>query len=353
MSDCSSPTLPRVALTLGDVAGIGPEVAVRAALDPGLRARARLVLVGRPEVVRRAGAMLQLPFDLTVHAAWSDWPPDEVGPSSTPLEVVVAGAADVADVPAGVIDARAGRAAYEALLSATDAALAGKLDAVVTAPLHKESLRLAGVHEPGHTEILARRCGVAAHAMMLHLPPGGMIHQKYGLSVAHVTLHTSIASVPGLLTVPRIREAIRLLDEFLQRLGCARPRIGVCALNPHAGEHGLFGDEEARLIEPAVAAEVAGGRDVRGPLPADTLVRSAIVEGRYDGLVAMYHEQGHIPFKLIGFDRAVNVTLGLPIIRTSPSHGTAFDIAWQGVARADGMCGAIETAVRLAGSRRV
>jgi 4-hydroxythreonine-4-phosphate dehydrogenase len=342
--------LPRVALTLGDVAGIGPEVAVRAALDPRVLEVCGPALVGRPEIVERVVGRLGLCAEVAVHASLAEWRQTDSKPLVGRLDVCVAGSADAAEAPIGTIDARAGRAAYDALIAATDAALAGDIDALVTAPLHKESLRLAGILQPGHTEILAERCGARAHAMMLHLPCGGPIAQEHGLSVAHVTLHTSIASVPGLVSTPRIRDTIRLLDGFLRQLGCTRPRIGVCSLNPHAGEHGLFGDEEGRLIEPAVAAEVAAGLDVRGPLPADTLVRSAIVDQKYDGLVAMYHEQGHIPFKLIGFDRAVNVTLGLPIVRTSPSHGTAFDIAWQGLARAEGMVGAILTAVQLARS---
>jgi 4-hydroxythreonine-4-phosphate dehydrogenase len=164
--------------------------------------------------------------------------------------------------------------------------------------------------------------------------------------VAHVTLHTSIRSVPGLLSVPHIRETIHLIDGFLKRMGCAAPRIGVCALNPHGGEGGLFGDEESRLIEPAVLDARRLGIDANGPIPADALLRRA-VHGEFDGVAAMYHDQGHIALKLIGFDRAVNVTLGLPIVRTSPSHGTAFDIAWKGKARADGMIGAIRCAAHL------
>lgn len=343
---------PVVAVTLGDVAGIGPEVAVRGALDARVRQQVRPLLVGRPEVVKRAVMLSGLAAEVAVIESAAaieerfahDAPERQ---ESLLIPVLVAGGSDVEHVRPGEIDARAGQGAYDALIAAIDLALGGAVDAVVTAPLHKESLRLAGIPLPGHTEVLAERCGAASHAMMLHLPQGGMISQPQGLSVAHVTLHTSIASVPGLLTIDRIRDTIRLLHGFLLQLGIPQPRIGVCSLNPHAGEHGLFGDEEGRIIEPAVAAEHAAGIDVRGPWPADTLVRSAIVDARYDGLVAMYHEQGHIPFKLIGFDRAVNVTLGLPIVRTSPSHGTAFDIAWQGIARPEGMCGAMLTAARL------
>ena len=158
-------------------------------------------------------------------------------------------------------------------------------------------------------------------------------------------------SVPGLLTTPHIEETIHLIDRFLKRVGCESPRIGVCALNPHAGEEGLFGDEEATLIAPAVEAARRTGVLATGPIPADALLRRA-VHGEFDGVAAMYHDQGHIALKLIGFERAVNVTLGLPVIRTSPSHGTAFDIAWQGHARADGFIEAVRTAAMLATNRK-
>ena len=347
----SSSARPRVAVTLGDVAGIGPEVAVRAALSDALRERIDPILVGNADVVRRALQLVDPAADDLV--CLSELPSAGRPAVSRSGQVICwnVGSPEVSEVPPGQIDARAGRGAYDALLAATDAALAGQVDAVVTAPLHKEALRLAGICAPGHTEILAERCGVREHAMMLLLPQGEAIANPAGLSVAHVTLHTSIASVPGLLSTPRIRETIRLLDRFLRQLGVERPRLGVCALNPHAGEHGLFGHEESEIIEPAVQAEAGAGLDVRGPFPADTLVRRAVVYSEFDGLVAMYHDQGHIPFKLIGFDRAVNVTLGLPIVRTSPSHGTAFDIAWQGIARADGMQAALLTATRLCQSR--
>jgi 4-hydroxythreonine-4-phosphate dehydrogenase len=182
--------------------------------------------------------------------------------------------------------------------------------------------------------------------MMLYLPPGNTIRGPYGLGIAHTTLHTSIASVPSLLSEASIRATIGLVDGFLKRLACERPRVGVCALNPHAGEEGLFGDEEARLIAPAVASAQAAGINAQGPYPADTLIRRATL-GEFDGITAMYHDQGHIALKLIAFGTAVNVTLGLPIVRTSPSHGTAFDIAWQGQADATGMIEAIRVAAKL------
>ena len=332
---------PRLALTCGDVAGVGPEVVVRshAAMLP--LSDWQTVIGGCPVVVRRAVEMLSLDWKVaTIEECGADW--SRVGQ----LVVWNPSESDVEHVPVGVADARAGRAAYDWLVASTRAALAGQIDAIVTAPLSKLGLSRAGIHFPGHTEILAAECGGAEVAMMLYLPPGEPLAPGHSLSIAHATLHTSIASVPGLLTRERVRETIQLVDTFLQRIG-ETPQIGVCALNPHAGEEGLFGDEEARVIAPAVKEARSQGIDVIGPRPADTLIKSA-VEGRYNGVVAMYHDQGHIALKLIGFHRAVNVTLGLPIIRTSPSQGTAYDIAWCGQADPSGMVSAIETAVRLA-----
>ena len=337
-------TAPRLAITLGDVAGVGPEVVVRslAALLP--QRDWQVVIVGCPVVVRRALAMLSLEWEVaSVEECGDDWCREG--------RLVVWNPASVAvnEVPIGVADARAGRAAYDWLVAATRAALAGQIDALVTAPLSKLGLHRAGIDFPGHTEILAAECGVPEVAMMLYLPPGEPLVPGQSLSIAHATLHTSLASVPGLLTTQRVRDTIQLIDGFLKRIG-ETPRIGVCALNPHAGEEGLFGDEEARVIAPAVAEAHQGGINVVGPRPADTLIKSA-VEGAFNGIVAMYHDQGHIALKLIGFHRAVNVTLGLPIIRTSPSQGTAYDIAWTGKADPSGMISAIETAVRLVASR--
>ena len=252
-----------------------------------------------------------------------------------------------AQVDSGAIDRRAGAAAYEYLLAAASAALSGLVDAITTAPLNKAALHLAEHPYPGHTEILAEACKVDDFGMMLYLPPGRTIESPNGLGVVHTTLHTSIRSVPDLLSAVAVEEKIRLIARFMQDLGCCEPRVGVCALNPHAGENQLFGDEESRIIAPAVAAAEKAGINVTGPLPADTLLRRAVF-GDFDAVVAMYHDQGHIALKLIGFERAVNVTLGLPIIRTSPSHGTAFDIAWTGTAHADGMLEAIRIATLLA-----
>ena len=341
---------PRVAITLGDVAGVGPEVVVRALAHDSLHRECRPVVVGSAEVMKRAAALLGKPLTFfTVDGpTFESMPMEKQGLLHTPIPCWNPSSADVSNLPAGVLDARAGAAAYDWLVAATQAALDGRVDAIVTAPLNKAALHLAGHIYPGHTEILAERCGVADFAMMLYLPPGEAVRGEFGLGVAHVTLHTSIRSVPGLLSTSAIREKIGLVDRFVRRIGCPQPRVGVCALNPHAGEQGLFGDEESTLIAPAVHQATAHRIHAIGPLPADTLLQRA-VGGEFDGVVAMYHDQGHIALKLIGFHRAVNVTLGLPIVRTSPSHGTAFDIAWQGKAREDGLLEAIRIAVRLCG----
>jgi 4-hydroxythreonine-4-phosphate dehydrogenase len=217
--------------------------------------------------------------------------------------------------------------------------------------LHKEALRLAGHDYPGHTELLAELCGVGDFAMMLYLAGGEPIRSPAGLAVVHVTLHTALRRVFDELTTEAVLARIRLADRFMTRLKLdSRPRIAVCALNPHGGEGGLFGDEERRIIGPAIERALAEGVRVEGPLPADTLMIHAR-DGKYDAVVAMYHDQGHIAVKLLGMHRAVNVTLGLPIVRTSVAHGTAFDLAWQARANLGSMAEAIRVACRLAGGR--
>jgi 4-hydroxythreonine-4-phosphate dehydrogenase len=248
---------------------------------------------------------------------------------------------DLEAVRPGQVSAAAGRAAYDFLCRAIDWTLAGAAEGIVTAPLHKEGLRAAGLPYPGHTEILAERCGVRAFAMVLAVP---------GLAVAHVTLHMALRDVFRHLSTPAVLEKAHLLDRLLTRLLGRRPRLGVAALNPHAGDGGLFGDEEATLIAPAVAAARRDGLDVSGPWPADTLFVRAR-GGEFDGVVAMYHDQGHIALKLFGVGRAVNISAGLPLVRTSVAHGTAYDIAGRGVADAGSLVEAVRVAALLAGRR--
>ncbi|QDT28305.1 4-hydroxythreonine-4-phosphate dehydrogenase PdxA [Gimesia panareensis] len=336
--------LPRIALTMGDASGIGPQLLDALCSQPELHQLCCPVVYGNTAVLKRAAQHSRSGLEVIA----VDQLPDDFESQPGTVFCIDRGQADVAEAVPCQVDARAGRGAYDYLVSAIDDCLAGKVDGITTAPLNKESLNRAGIEYPGHTEILADRCRVADFGMMLYLPHSAVIHPPAGLGIVHATLHTSIASVPGLLKTDDIYEKTRLISELSQIMGAAAPRVAVCALNPHAGEHGLFGDEEARIIAPAVERARAAGLDATGPLPADTLIRRAVY-GEFDAVVAMYHDQGHIPFKLLGFDQAVNITLGLPIVRTSPSHGTAFDIAWSDVPPdIKGIMEAVKAAVKLA-----
>ena len=337
---------PLVALTMGDVAGVGPELIARAWADEPLRAIARPFVVGDSGTLRRAVALLGTGAVVRAIAR-----PGDAEPSTGVIPCLDATGQDLSGVRPGVVDARAGRASSDFLVAAIDLALAGRVDAIVTLPLQKESLHAAGVPHPGHTEILAERCRAPEHAMMLYLraPEGS---PRPGLGVVHATLHVALRRVFDLLTVDAVAAKIRLADEALRPLTGGRPpRVAVAGLNPHAGENGLFGDEERTIIAPAVARCVAEGVDATGPIAADTLFARALA-GEFDAVVAMYHDQGHVAIKTIGFDRAVNVTLGLPIVRTSVAHGTAFDIAWQGKAGTASLVEAARVAARIVEGRR-
>ncbi len=341
---------PTLAITMGDVAGIGPEVIACSLSKADYRSRFHPVVVGDADVLERAAQLLKL--DLPIEEIDSLSELESAKQDSNVVLCWNPSNVAAADVPPGRIDGRAGKAAYDWLVAATKAALDGSIDGIVTAPLSKAALHAGGVFYPGHTEILAEQCGVKDFAMMLYLPKCSVVKGPYGLGVAHVTLHTSIASVPGLLSTQAIEEKILLMQRFMRQIGCPEPRIGVCALNPHAGEEGLFGDEEARIIAPAVQSARRQEVAAEGPYPADTLLQRA-VHGAFDGIVAMYHDQGHIALKLIAFQKAVNVTLGLPIIRTSPSHGTGFDISWRGMADDGGLREATRVAIELCQRREL
>jgi 4-phospho-D-threonate 3-dehydrogenase / 4-phospho-D-erythronate 3-dehydrogenase len=358
----ASQDLTLVGLTMGDVAGIGPEVIARAWLDPALHARARPVVIGDAGVLRRAARIIGDVPPLEIQVVHS---PEEAEPTSLVIPCLSVGdcSQDLTDVRPGVVDLRAGRAAYEFLNTAIDLALEGRIDAITTLPLNKQALHEAGVNHPGHTEILAERCNVLDHAMMLYLEGGSNEsmtdvgsgdRRPHGLGVVHVTLHVALRRVFDLLSREAILSKIRLADRAMRPLtGGPPPRIAVTSLNPHAGEDGLFGDEERTLIRPAVEDARSYGLDVTGPLPNDTLFYHAL-RGEYDAVVAMYHDQGHIALKTVGFQRAVNVTLGLPIVRTSVAHGTAFDIAWKGQADASSLIAAVRVAARIvAGKSRI
>ncbi|QEG36709.1 4-hydroxythreonine-4-phosphate dehydrogenase PdxA [Bythopirellula goksoeyrii] len=332
----------RLAITMGDAAGIGPEVIVRAWADPRVHQCSRPVVLGHPDIMCQAVRLL----DAKLGVIEVDKDFDQVMPDTIPCLRV--GSDDVLAVPHGSVDALTGQAAYEALIRAIDETLAGRFDGIVTAPLSKAALHAAGHFYPGHTELLAERCGVTDFAMMLYLPPEELPNSVAGLGVVHVTLHMALSEVFANLSTAAILEKCHLAQRVMHEgFGLESPRIGVCALNPHGGESGLFGDEETRIIAPAVEQAQAAGISVTGPFPTDTLMVRAR-DGEFDAIVAMYHDQGHIALKLLGMHRAVNITLGLPIIRTSVAHGTAFDRAWQATAESTGMVAAITTAAKLA-----
>lgn len=343
----STDELPRIALTMGDPAGIGPEVIVRFLDRMKAEPICRPLVIGHTELLNEVAARIDSPSRF----AEIETDPTEVSSTNWPVLDPTHDLSLTSEL-IGKVHAYCGEAAFRCLSTAIDLAQEGRVDAITTAPLNKESLHLAGHDYPGHTEILAERCGVDEFAMMLYLPPGELVRSEAGFGVAHVTLHTSIQSVPGLLSTEKIRETIGLIDDFTGKVLGRKPRIGVCALNPHGGEHGLFGDEEARLIEPAVREAVSAGLNVQGPFPADTLLLRAS-HGEFDGIVAMYHDQGHIALKLLAFGRAVNVTLGLPFVRTSPSHGTAFDIAAEYSADETGLWYAVKVATDLVNNKQV
>lgn len=334
---------------MGDAAGIGPEVIVAAWSRPEVHATVRPMVVGNPEIMRRAARLVGSTADVVEFdigsAAEGQWCSDE-----NTIACVRACDDSVLDVPPGTVDARTGHAAYQCVCVTAEMVLHGKADAMVTAPLSKAAMHAAAHFYPGHTELLAELCWVRDFAMMLYLPPGDVVRGPAGLGVAHVTLHQSMRSIFRDITTSAIVVKCRLADEVMRRLGVERPRVAVAALNPHGGEQGLFGDDEQEVIAPAVETARAQGLDVSGPFPTDTLMMRAR-DGEFDAVVAMYHDQGHIALKLLGMNAAVNITLGLPIVRTSVAHGTAFDRAWQGTANADGMVAAIRTAAQLAKTR--
>jgi 4-hydroxythreonine-4-phosphate dehydrogenase len=304
------------------------------------------LVVGHPQIVRRAVDLLNSPVRVI---AIDD--PAHAQPAPDVIPCLSAVSDDALHVPPGKVDARGGQAAYDSLVAAAAAALAGRVDALTTAPLNKAALWKAGHPYPGHTELLAELCGVDDFAMMLYLGPNSGVRPSAGLAIVHVTLHMALVDAIAALNEEAILRKTRLVAGVMAGLKGSPPRVGICALNPHAGEEGLFGNEERAIIAPAVERARAEGIDAAGPLPADTLLTRA-AGGEFDAVVAMYHDQGHIATKLLAMHRAVNVTLGLPIVRTSVAHGTAFDLAWQGRAQSSGMVEALGVAARLTRLRK-
>jgi 4-hydroxythreonine-4-phosphate dehydrogenase len=346
---------PKLLITMGDVAGIGPEIIAKA--WPALCEICRPVVVGDLDWMRRALKLVNSSTQVQqVHEFQSSELGIEGGPDRIPCRL--AGDQKLSQVEPGRVSAAAGRAAYDFLCHAIDLTVAGSADGIVTAPIHKEGLRAAGLPYPGHTEILAERTGTNHFAMMLYASLTSPRMVALGLAVAHVTLHMALRDVFQHLTREAVLEKIRLLDQMLVRLlpsasqrvatkrSAPRPRIGVAGVNPHAGDGGLFGEEEATIIRPAVEMAVKEGLNVSGPWPSDTLFVRAR-DDEFDGLVVMYHDQGHIALKLLGGRRAVNISAGLPIVRTSVAHGTAYDIAGKGVADESSLVEAARIAVKL------
>ncbi len=327
---------PRIALTMGDPAGVGPEICLRALADLELQEECQLIVFGDAAVLERCASVTGLEAPKLVIGA-ADSFETLAGPAVVDLKRVDADALVV-----GEISAASGRASFDYIEASISAALAGRVAAVTTAPINKEAFRSAGIHYPGHTEIFAERAASDRWCMMQFSPE---------ITCTFVTVHCGYAEVPKLLTVERVLETIELTAENLEIIHGRRPRLVVCGLNPHAGEHGLFGDrEEERIIAPAIEEARRRGLSVEGPLPPDTAFLPAKRKVT-DGFVCMYHDQGHIPLKALAFDSAVNTTLGLKVVRTSVDHGTAYDIAWQGTASCDSLFAAIRLAVRLAGLR--
>ena len=325
----SSDRLPCIAVTLGDPAGIGPEICLHLLNDAALATVCTPVVFGDASVLRRVAATLDLPFTAPVIPTASA----ATGPSVLDLHCV-----DAATVTPGRVDARCGDAAFRYVVAAIEAGLAGQVDAVATAPLNKEAMHAAGHRYPGHTEIFAERMQAPRSCMMLTSPE---------LTCSFATVHVGYHEVPGLLNERRILDVIELTAGAMRRIRGREPRLVVCGLNPHAGENGLFGQrEEERFIRPAVEAARAQGLQVEGPLPPDTAFL-ARRRKETDAFICMYHDQGHIPLKALAFDSAINTTLGLPVIRTSVDHGTAFDIAWQGKANPASLLEAVRLAARL------
>jgi 4-hydroxythreonine-4-phosphate dehydrogenase len=327
----------RLAVTMGDPAGIGPEIIAKAAHQ--MRAavaegRLEFIVLGSAQALAKGCQQVGIARD------------------SLPVAVVDVGPVE-GEIVTGAISPVGGEWAYRAVKRAAEMVQAGEADAIVTAPLSKEALHLAGHHFEGHTELLAHLTGQRDAVMMLAHGP---------MRVGHVTTHCAIADVPKRLTPVRLRRVFDVMLDALECLGIDKPRLGVAALNPHAGEGGILGKEDDEVVAPVIREYVANGHNVIGPVPGDT-VFIKLRGNQFDAVVAMYHDQGHIPVKLLGFNvdpatgvwhaiSGVNVTLGLPILRTSVDHGTAFDIAGKGVANADSLVDAVDYAVKLLEGRR-
>ncbi len=320
-----------LAITMGDASGVGPEIVLRRFAEGSLD---DATVVYGDAAILDAGAGL---LGLDVLANVVD---DPLQARRGCLNVVDLERLDAADLTPGRLNAKAGAAARDYVEAATRDALAGRIAGIVTMPMNKEATRASDPEFIGHTELIAALCGVEEFCPML---------ATEDVAVTHVSAHMSLADAIRHVSLPRVRSVIELTQQTLSRF-LPHPRIAVCGLNPHASENGLFGSEESEIIAPAIEAARRDGIDASGPHPADTVFYQAIHRDRFDGIVCMYHDQGHGPMKLASFESAVNVTIGLPIVRTSVDHGTAFDIAWRGEAFTDSLRHSLDYAWKLVGA---
>ena len=354
---------PKIGLTMGDAAGIGPEIIIKALVHKSVYSMCQPIVIGSPAILQDACQSIS-----------AGTPPLKFNIIKTPMQAhATHGTIDVLDIPSispeeicrGTIDARAGAAAVKAIEVAAELAMRGELDAITTAPICKAAINRAGIPYSGHTEMLAAFTNTPDVVMMLCTPealtpiptletttrrgevPSPLQNSRVAFAVSFVTDHIALADVPKHLSIPRIVNVIRITQQVLIRCGISEPRLAVAGLNPHAGEDGMFGEEEIHFIRPAIAQGQTQKGTIDGPLPADALFVKAN-QGKWHAVIAMYHDQGNIPIKLLGFGKLVNVTLGLPIIRTSVDHGTAFDIAGKGIASESSLVAALHCASRLA-----
>jgi 4-hydroxythreonine-4-phosphate dehydrogenase len=330
---------PRIAVTMGDPAGVGPEVVLKALSNPRVRPVNQYIVIGNHKVLQRAATLLKTELDLTViHDV------NEIDSEPKQPYLLEQPPSPPGDFLTGQVDALCGQAAVNYILCAIDMASADLIDAIATAPINKAALQAAGIRFKGHTELLADRTQSQHVAMMLVTPGRG--DKPQWLRVTHATTHIPLKDVGEALNADRILKTIDITAKGMDQLGINKPKLALAAFNPHASDEGLMGDEESRILTPVVEQARRDGYDLFGPIPADTVFLRAI-EGEFDAVVALYHDQGHIPVKTHGFERAVNITLGLPFIRTSVDHGTAFDIAWKGEANEESMVEALLLARKM------
>ena len=354
---------PRIGITMGDAAGIGPEIIVKALTHKDIYSLCQPIVIGSPAILEKACQLI--PSVSEAHTKCLERTETElrINNIKTPEQAAAMyGTIDVLDISSispeeicpGTIDVRAGAAAVKSIEVATHLAMLGELDAITTAPICKAAINRAGSPHPGHTEMLASFTDTPDVVMMLCTPEAlstkadnSVENKRVGFAVSFVTNHISLADVPKSLSIKRIVKVIRITQQALMHCGISEPRLVVAGLNPHAGEDGMFGDEEGRFIRPAISQVQTPNATIDGPLPADALFVKAN-QGHWHAVIAMYHDQGNIPVKLLGFGGLVNVTLGLPIIRTSVDHGTAFDIAGKGIASEASLLAALSCAAQLA-----